>query len=165
MAKKQSKKSYTICYDSLTEPVSKLVRSFETVCPEPPHCLSGAFGQLVRTLRTNRENIPHKTQTAYIRPWNRLNQDTKQAGSASNGVCFYQLPKLSENKKNQYFLAWIEKKAYLCTAASWPIVGKRAVKVLLKRRFRTSVVVEHELRKFQTYSRQMTTEASTWCVL
>ncbi len=111
------------------------MRSFETVCAEPPHCLSGAFGQLVRTLRTNRENIPHKTQTAYIRPWNRLNQDTKQAGSASNGACFYQLPKLSENKKNQYFLAWIEKKAYLCTAASWPIVGKRAVKILFEETF------------------------------
>ena len=59
--------SYINCYDSMMEPVSKSMRSFETVCPKPPHCLSGALAQLVRTLLTNCKNIPHKTQTAFIR--------------------------------------------------------------------------------------------------
>ena len=64
--------SYTNCYDSMMEPVSKSMRSFETVCTEPPHSLSGASEQVVRTIQT-------KHWEYYAWPKNSLLETLKQA--------------------------------------------------------------------------------------
>ena len=54
------------------------------------------------------------------------------------------------------------KSSYLCGIVQLAPMGAVGDLNDKKRRFRTSVVVEHESRKFQTHSRQMTTEASAW---
>ena len=64
--------SYTNCNDSMMEPVSISMRSFETVCTEPPHSLSGASEQVVRTIQT-------KHWEYYAWPQNSLLETLKQA--------------------------------------------------------------------------------------
>ena len=86
--------SYINCYDSMMEPVSKSMRSFETVCTEPPHSLSGASEQVVRTIQTKhweyyawlqnslletlkQASLPYEAGS--VRPESRLYETLKQA--------------------------------------------------------------------------------------
>ena len=66
--RKNHKKEVKKSKESMTEPVSKSLLLFETVCSETPHCLCNASAQPVLTSGLDAKQAILVPESGYIRP-------------------------------------------------------------------------------------------------